>query len=480
MAQSTAGIFGKWQLIPDESSAVNFYSTIGLEIRDKGRSLEVITKWESGHSKVDSLRFAADGKTYTLPVENRVWPYQVFSSISMIPGTQKSVSGTWVEKDKVLEFTERYPISLSQGRGEMKNVERLTLSDEGEKLTLNIVQNDDASNARTYVFRRGAPPKAYFMRLKNDWTIDGLLPENAFLISLQGIVNTDSAALYFLYPDGYDYNFTGKLFDFYKQHLGYSFRQLGGMSDALNRFKKDIKGYIIWDKEARTSLNVAFTLAGLKKAVVITADMLPLVKSAGLQEVADFREMFRGKSDLEIYQWAYDHYWDQCSKKYIVWMGGVTGPQMMPGIADFGIAKGSFFTDLSTDPKDTAEYNFADKIMGEMPPLSMVMGWHSYAKDLERNYVTLASHHGLRVEGLNTFPNVSFTSKTPPSPGFKFKNNHNVVPKGVYVPRKKVYITCVQTDGLGLGAWNDSTRGSIPYAWEVTINWQWIAPILLE
>jgi hypothetical protein len=38
----------------------------------------------------------------------------------------------------------------------------------------------------------------------------------------------------------------------------------------------------------------------------------------------------------------------------------------------------------------------------------------------------------------------------------------------------------VQTDGLGLGAWTGPGRGSIPYAWEVTINWQWMAPVLLE
>jgi hypothetical protein len=318
------------------------------------------------------------------------------------------------------------------------------------------------------------------MTLKDGWEVNGLLSENAFLLSLQGIVNADSANLYFIYPDDYDYHFTGKMYDFYKNHLGYSFKVIEDMAGALDIFKKDVKGYIIWDRKARASLNVAFTLAGLEKAVVITSDMLPMVKEAGLKKIADFRGKFQGKKDVEVYKWEYDHYWSRCNKQYIIWMGGESGARMKPGIADFGISKGSFFTDLSTDPKDSLEYALANKILSQMKPLSMVMGWHSYAKDLERNYVTLASHYALRVEGLNTFPNLSFTSRTPPSPGFKFKNHHNVVPHGVYTPEKKVYVTCVQTDGLGLGAWKDEERGSIPYAWEVTINWQWMAPILLE
>ncbi len=38
----------------------------------------------------------------------------------------------------------------------------------------------------------------------------------------------------------------------------------------------------------------------------------------------------------------------------------------------------------------------------------------------------------------------------------------------------------MQTDGLGLGAWTRPGRGEIPYAWEVTMNWQWMAPAMLE
>jgi hypothetical protein len=38
----------------------------------------------------------------------------------------------------------------------------------------------------------------------------------------------------------------------------------------------------------------------------------------------------------------------------------------------------------------------------------------------------------------------------------------------------------VQTDGLGIGAWVKPGRGSIPYAWEVSMKFQYMSPAMLE
>jgi hypothetical protein len=153
---------------------------------------------------------------------------------------------------------------------------------------------------------------------------------------------------------------------------------------------------------------------------------------------------------------------------------------MKPGVADWGVYKQVFFNDLSSRPSDTLEYALARRILGEMKPMSMVMGWHSYAKDLEREHVTLTSSFGHRVEGLHTLPNLSFSSQVVPTPGFQFRNNHTVVAGKEYVPGEKVYITCIQTDGIGIGAWLKPGRGEIPYAWEVLMNYTWMAPAMAE
>jgi len=480
LAQGTGGMDGIWKLIPDKSAQVVYYDGLQLNIHTQPARLQLTQQWQARFPRVDSMDLSLDGKSSLFPVNTRIWPTEVFMGVSMAPGSNEKASAQWLIPGKVLRVEETYKVLVSQGATDIHTTSTYTLSEDGQTLTLNVQRDSRAFDPLTYVFYKEGNKHACYMTLTDNWKVKSGLSENAFLLSLQGLANSDAPQLYFLYPDNYDYRETPAMFDFYQHHQGYSFEKLNSMAEALSRFRGSVKGYIIWDRNVRTSLNVAFTLAGLEKAVIITEDMLPLVEKAGLPAITDLRGKFTGMNDAAIYAWAYDHYWERCNKNYVVWMGGVTGDQMMPGIADFGISKGAFFTDLSTDPKDTVEYALAGKIFSHMPALSMVMGWHSYAKDLERNYVTLASHYGLRVEGLNTFPNLSFSSKTPTSPGFTFSNHHNLIPGKDYTPQKKVYIACVQTDGLGLGAWGKPGRGSIPYAWEVTINWQWMAPVMLE
>jgi len=108
------------------------------------------------------------------------------------------------------------------------------------------------------------------------------------------------------------------------------------------------------------------------------------------------------------------------------------------------------------------------------------MGWHSYGKDGEGQHVSLCSSFGLPVEGLHSLPNVSFEHQIGFSEGFEFKNNHNIEPGKRYIPENKVYMACVQTDGIGIGAWLKPGRGEIPYAWETLMNYSWLTPSLLE
>ena len=327
---------------------------------------------------------------------------------------------------------------------------------------------------------RGGTGEKYVMLLGGNWEIAGGLPSNAMLISLQGVANAGEPRLYFRYPSGWDYNFCDPLLAYYRSSRGMRFTELASAAEALDSLARYVKGYVVWDRNVRTSLVVAFTAAGIHRAVVVTEDLIPLAEGHGLKMAEDFRGKFTGWSDVQIYEWAYGKYWHECNKNFLVYMGGESGNMMKPGIADFGIHHRCFFTDASTNPLDTLEYAFAGRLFGALKPLSIVLGWHSYKKDLEAQHVTLASHFGLRVEGLHTLPNMSFNHQIPLSPGFRFRNNHNVREGKSYVPEKKVYVACIQTDCLGLGAWTKPGRGEIPYAWEVTMNWSWLAPAMLQ
>ena len=321
---------------------------------------------------------------------------------------------------------------------------------------------------------------AYKMKLTGDWKIDGDLATQSLLISLQGIANADEPQLYLVYPEGWPYNYTPHLLEYLDKERGFTFKEIRTPVEALAKLKGNAKGYVVWDKSERTSLIVAFTVAGLEDAVVVSEEQIPLAEGAGLRMIQDFRGKFAGKSDIEIYQWAYDQYWHRCDQGYLTYMGGVGRDKMQPGIADYGMYRNAFFTDLSADPEDTLEFKLTNRILSEMDPLSLVMGWHSYVKDTEAQHITLLSSYQLRQEGLNTYPNMSFMTHIPLEEGFQFRNNHHVEPDSTLVPGMKVYITCIQTDGLGIGAYHKPGRGEIPYAWEVTMIWLESAPVLLE
>ena len=472
---------GKWTLIPEKSSEIGLYKTLTLNIHQDASTVTIIHVWGKRRSFSDTLILKTGGAVNQVPVRNRIWPTNVFMGLSMQPGTIRQITATWEEDGMLLRLKERYPIRGSQGVALISSTHTYRLSSNKEILTYKVTRSSRKTDPEIkYVFKRAGTKEAYFMELEDNWEIQGKLPEQAFLISLQGIVNTHGPKLYFIYPESWPFTYTRPVFEFYKNKRNYTFTQLKTPEQALETFKDYVKGYVVWDKGVRTSLIVAFTVAGLERAVVVSEEMIPMVEKVGLNMVEDFRSKFAGQSDAEIYNWAYNQYWNRCNKKLVIWMGGDCGKVMKPGVADWGIYKQAFFNHLSTRKSDTQEYALANKILSELEPMSMIMGWHAYGKDLEREYVKLTSHYGHRVEGLHTLPNLSFSSQVPLSVGFKFKNNHKVVPGKVYSPQKKVYISCVQSDGIGLGAWTKPGRGEIPYAWEVTMNYQWMAPAMLE
>lgn len=86
-------------------------------------------------------------------------------------------------------------------------------------------------------------------------------------------------------------------------------------------------------------------------------------------------------------------------------------------------------------------------------------------------------------------PDVSFITQIPQADGWTYTNH----PSADFAPESVVYITQLQTDGMGLGAWytfqaklnnnrnrNKAGRGDIPCAWEVQMDDSWLQPSLLE
>ena len=480
-SQNENEFYGKWKFIKDKSTEIDLYNNLEIEFKQDGKMLMIIQKWGGGRYFADTIMVSTNNKANKVVVNNRVFPTNVFMGLSMKVGSYRQMSAHWEQDGKILKVKEKFTILASQGEFPMTVNHTYVISENKETISYTVSRSSRLeAQPINYLLKKESINNAFFMKLESDWKIDSKLDKQAMLIGLQGLVNRNAAKLYFLYPDDWEFNYTPSVFNFYTEKKNFTFTELKTCEQTIKTFKDFIKGYVVWDKKERTSLIVAFTVAGLEDALVISENMIPMMEKFGIKKVEDFRGKFSGQNDAEIYQWAYNKYWKRCNKDFIIWMGGEHGNVMKPGVADWGISKRAFFNDLSSVQKDTAEYELAKKMLSELNPMAMVMGWHSYKKDKERDHVKLTSNYGHRVEGLNTLPNLSFSSQVPITPGFKFKNNHNIEAGKTYIPEKKVYITCIQTDGLGLGGWTKPGRGEIPYAWEVIMNYSWLAPAMME
>jgi hypothetical protein len=475
-----ADLNGKWKMIRSKSSFLDYYSEMILEITTNKTSAVIITKMGPKRKFEEKMAFSTDGKSNLIEITDGTFSTNIHMGLRLPVGSKKEVIATW-EKDNSLKVVEKFDYFASQGKKHGEMIYQYQLSPEKDVLTCHIIRSTRQKGPETkYVFKRYDDNNAYVYRMADDWDIQSKLPEQACWISIQGVVNESKPLLYLTFSTDYPFNYTEDLANYLETKKNFSFTKLNSLEQGLGIFKEYIKGYVVWDKKERTSLIVAYTLAGLEKGIVVSEEMLPMVKRLGLKEIDDYRGRFTGKTDCEIYSWAKEKYWNKCSRDVIVWLGGVHGTALMPAAADYGMMKKGFFSDLSARSSDTLEYRMTNALFSEMKPLATVWGWHSYKKDLEEQMTTLLSSYALTSDGLNTQPNTSFLIHVPVSPGFKFKNNHNVVPGKQYIPEKKIYLALVQTDGLGIGAWLKPGRGSIPYAWEVTMKFEYLSPAMLE
>ena len=334
----------------------------------------------------------------------------------------------------------------------------------------------------SFLCSAGATPakEAWVMHFDLDWKVASGLPEKAMLISLQGLANRDEAQLYIVHPPDFQWEITEPLYDFYKRKHGVSYTELSTADEALDQFKSSTKGYVVWDKTIGATLNVAFTIAGLEDAVVVSEELIPLVEKHGLQKIDDLRGRYTGQSDAEIYGDAIDRYWAQCNRDKIMLMGGHRGRTMMPGMADWGVRERMFFHDLSADPEEADELILNRRLLTDLNTGAIIFGWHPYGKDTEEQSTMLLSMYGLKMEGLHSLPNLSYNCQFGFTPGFKFTNNHHVALDAKLVAEEKVYIAFVQSDSIGIGVWTKPGRGKLPFAWQVTMNWTAFSPAALE
>lgn len=277
--------------------------------------------------------------------------------------------------------------------------------------------------------------------------------------------------------------------EYYSKKYGFQFLPLGSLNELAEKVKDHVKGVIIYNEKNGGELVVAVTLAGIRDAVPVNADLLKRTPALqNLPVLEDVRNRFPTR--IAAQQYAIDHYLSKCSRK-----GAFSYRPGSDAVSlDIAVAERMFVYNLShllpdsPIPKEERakleakeggltppDGPMVQKILSHLDPISPVWGW---GEPLEEIFLKTVSQTGAFVMCAQV-PNISFHAKVPP-PTKPLRQNHLDPDKVVVEP--KHYIAFMVNEGDTMkcaasmmlhGSWLEAERGSLP------INWG-ISPYLCE
>ena len=386
--------------------------------------------------------------------------------------------------------------------------------------------------------------------------------------ALQGLVNRKGATLYLDYgfyddPSARrtneefidDENWFGKYraflgnqdehnIEYYRKRHGFDIEELSSLSEALNKFRNDYGGLVIWDESLLDTVNAAVMLAGLENLIPVTMNLIEELALQDLPIRHDLRNKWTDR--LQIYTWAVDNLFDQCKPGVIAC---IEPEWQRPEFLDYLVEERIFVYSLSSrheglgnkllmlltfgppalrEPifalrldapirkfalhwmgKRSQEVKISNRIQRKVrsETYPTIFGWHT-KRDDELSFMSQLSANGLRLVPTHLAGNFSFHSRVEPLnektiKGLSFKGkslkaesseegslraSKTTIRPSPSLDKKAIYLTFTLSDGDQLmmmhtgelGNWYSSARGKVAFNWEVQPLLSEIAPALLE
>ncbi len=391
--------------------------------------------------------------------------------------------------------------------------------------------------------------------------------ERVCAAALQGLVNRKVATLYLDYgfyddPSARrtneefidDENWFGKYraflgnqdehnIEYYRMEHGFDIEELSSLSEALNKFRNDYGGLVIWDESLLDTVNAAVMLAGLENLIPVTMNLIEELALHDLPIRHDLRNKWTDR--LQIYTWAVDNLFDQCKPGVIAC---IEPEWQRPEFLDYLVEERIFVYSLSSrheglgnkllmlltfgppalrEPifalrldapirkfalhwmgKRSQEVKISNRIQRKVrsETYPTIFGWHT-KRDDELSFMSQLSANGLRLVPAHLAGNFSFHSRVEPlnekaiKASFKGKSlkaesseegslraSKTTIRPSPSLDKKAIYLTFTLSDGDQLmmmhtgelGNWYSSARGKVAFNWEVQPLLSEIAPALLE
>ena len=169
----------------------------------------------------------------------------------------------------------------------------LTSCGNGDNETEELLDFMDDSYSSLYFPK---PKEPDFLYTVDRWQLTNY--EKIMLASMQGITAKDTPCIYVMENENY------KLWlDEMVAQKGIETEEANDIYLLLEKVSESIKGYILYDLSDNTSLNVATSLAGINRAILVDYHIEDQIKAMGFECILDVR----GCDD----KWLYDNYKDQ-------------------------------------------------------------------------------------------------------------------------------------------------------------------------
>lgn len=246
------------------------------------------------------------------------------------------------------------------------------------------------------------------------------------------------------------------------------------VDDAILKFKDEINGLIIYDKNLEDTINIASTHAGIAKGIVVDADYAQTLQQEpyNLKVIADYTGMFSDK--LEMYQYMYDNLWSQCNHRLFA---GIA-PGITYAYRDMGIATKSLFIYL--DPTIPKEAKMLSKFAADCTPgETYYAGW--WPKDEFGGLELFGRQYGICTIATDYFYNMTVFA------GTSKEINMKAIPE---VPEleNKIYVAVMFSEGDNLQydmntmyeIWSGEERGEVPITWSIAPSLYDAAPGMLN
>ena len=107
--QGSHPLLGTWDLIPDQSTDIDHFGALTVELSQTGDLLTICRTWGRGRAFRDSLALVPGASSVDLTVRSWVFPSNIFMGLRMPVSEKRHVSALW-EGEKRLRVDERFQV----------------------------------------------------------------------------------------------------------------------------------------------------------------------------------------------------------------------------------------------------------------------------------------------------------------------------------------------------------------------------------